>query len=105
MSDEAKDAATRIVDEADDLLRGDVEVREAMSGDTLTVARAYLDAATEIERLRAARNAVLEEAAKVCEAAFSDDGWHPFMKSSAEVCADNIRALKAEATNPTKENT
>lgn len=55
MSDEAREAATRIVGGWQRSLTGGY----FEEGDPLTVARAYLDAAAEIERLRGALSSAL----------------------------------------------
>jgi len=61
MSDEAREAARRIV-----LMYPEMGTPNEYDTDAYTVARAYLDAATEIERLRAARERadILIEAAR-----------------------------------------
>jgi hypothetical protein len=64
MSD-ALEAARRIVNEADDELAGDRAVREAQPGDALTVALAILS-------LAQGREDVVEECAKVADAAKSE---------------------------------
>jgi len=53
-----------------------------------------IEAAAEIERLRAARDAVLEEAAKVADECAADNKQDRWSQAVCEKVADRIRALK-----------